>query len=187
MVYSDGFDTSVVPKMGVYKSFPQFLNNLPSDVDSTFHIVADPKSYDPTNPDYFLMYNNSKGKEKKFNDKIWAFSDGKKVYMRTEGTSMFTSTYRELTTMPYYSYFSEWYSISGMASGRGMNDPSVNTTTYNIVEMKSGGKTPLTKPNLRTILRNEDTQLYQHFLADGDSKDKLLEYLKALNKRLSNK
>ncbi len=178
---------SLILQVGGFSSFPELLSNTPSHIDTTFHLIADKKSYSSTDPNYLLYSTRKNGRKRLFSEDLYGYTDGKEIYIRTEGPSMFSSVYRKLTVNEHYSYFTEWNTVSGLASGRGMNAPDITTMSYFIVEMKNGGKTALTKTALRKILRKEDIELYQHLLADNDANEKLIDYLKALNKRLSKK
>lgn len=179
-------DDGVKPAFGVFRSFPEFINNMPGVTDSTLFLEANSKSYDPTDPDYTLLYIR-KGREKEYREDIWAFSDGEKIYIKTDGTSLFSRSFRKLNLRKHYSYYTEWYSISPMATGGSMNDPSVHKCNYYVVEMENGGSKALTKPLLRELLRSEDQALYRKFLAEEEGDKKMIEYLELLNKRLSQK
>jgi len=181
-IYTEG----VVPNFGGFMTFPEFLNNMPSELDSSFVLEVNESSYDPTDPTYVLMYNRN-GRSRTFNENLFAFSDGEKVYIRVNSSSLFSENYRTLTIGQFYSYFSDSYTVSPMATGGNMSDPGMINTVLYIIDMESGRQIPLTRPVLRQLLREKDLELYQYLLAHEDDDKTLLQYIDSLNQRLSEK
>ncbi len=181
-IYTEG----VTPNFGGYMTFPEFLNNMPSELDSSLILEVNKTSYDPSDPTFVLMYNRN-GRIKTFNENLFAFSDGEQMFIRVTSSSLFSENYRPLTIRQYFSFYSESHTVSPMATGGSMSAPGTINTVIYIIDMESGRQIPLTRSVLRQLLREKDPELYQYLLAHEDNDKSLLQYIETLNRRLSEK
>ncbi len=173
----------VTPNFGGFMTFPEFINNMPSELDSSFTLEVKEGTLDLSDPTYILKYNRN-GRSRSFGENLFSFSDGEKMYIRVTSSSLFTENYKELNVREFFSFYTESHEVSSMVAG-GANG-SVNTVTY-ILDMSNGRSTPLTRPSLRQLLRQKDSELYQYLLANEDDNATLLQYIERLNQRLAEK
>ncbi len=178
-IYTEG----VTPNFGGYMTFPEFINNMPSELDSSLALEVNEGTLDISTPTYTLMYDR-KGRLKPFGENLFSFSDGEKMYIRVSSSSLFMENYRELNVRQFFSFYTESHEVSSMVAG-GANS-TLNTVTY-ILDMSNGRSTPLTRPSLRQLLRQKDSELYQYLLANEDDNATLLQYVESLNRRLAEK
>ncbi len=179
-------NSGVVLTPGGYRTFSEFLNNAPSITDNSFKLETDSK-LSLYNDSTYELTANKRGRFRPYSENLWGYCDGQKVYMAVGRSAVVAQKFRPITLLPFYSYYSEPYTVPSMVTGGRMGDPDiVKMSTYLLIS-KTGQKTELTKPALREILRKEDTALYQEFLADTHSAEHIIDYLTLLNKRLSEK
>ncbi len=178
-IYTEG----VTPNFGGFLTFPEFINNMPSELDSSLTLEVKEGTLDLSDPTYTLMYDRN-GRIKAFGENLFSFSDGEKMYIRVTSSSLFAENYKELNVREFFSFYTESHEVSSMVVG-GANG-SMNTVTY-ILDMSSGRSTPLTRPSLRQLLRQKDSELYQYLLANEDDNATLLQYVESLNRRLAEK
>lgn len=171
---------------GGYTSFTNFLVNSPNVKDSSFFLKADEKQSLPEDSTYELQF-SKRGKPHTYTDNLWGYSTGNEVFVSISHGAMMTQKFRKLSLREFFSYYSEPFKNHSMALGGKMSDPDMIGMRYFILDMKSGKKATLNKPAMREILRQEDTLLYQQFLADSRSEERIIQYLETLNQRLSEK
>lgn len=179
------FDTTKAIPAGAYETYQHVLYRTPSEKDTTLKILKEADCYNPSDPTYNLYY-KKKGRDKLFNSSIWGYSDGEKLYKKVTASSLFSNRYTEIHLYPYYSYYVEYSSESPLVNGGKMSDPSTVSKTIYVINMKNGKSIPLTRVSLRQIIRDEDHELYNHFLANKGGDEQNLKYLDALNRRLPN-
>lgn len=158
-------------KKGIYKNFEEFKFNNPSIVDD---FVFDNGKLSLTKP------NGKNAKIKKF--EVWGFSDGTKVFIRTQ-------KYNEILAMGRYCYFKE----SGirpvfLPSSSLVVLPIPTPYTDELIINFNTGKTFLLSEDLmKIILTKDDPELLTEFLEETQRGKKLGDYILKYNDRNSNK